>query len=80
MRITSESPDSGDGFDEIPVDYEGPNLAIGFNAKYILDVLGVLDEEEVLLSLSGELDPAVIRPASEQPTRSFLAVVMPLRI
>jgi DNA polymerase-3 subunit beta len=40
-------------------------------------VLGALDEEEVALGLSGELDPAVVRPASE---RNFLAVVMPMRI
>jgi DNA polymerase-3 subunit beta len=77
MRITSESPESGDGFDEVPVDYQGANITIGFNAKYFLDVLGSLDEEEVALGLSGELDPAVVRPASE---RNFLAVVMPMRI
>ena len=77
MRITSESPESGDGFDEIPVDYDGPAITIGFNAKYFLDVLAALDEEEVILSLSGELDPAVVRPHSD---RNFLAVVMPMRI
>jgi DNA polymerase-3 subunit beta len=77
MRITSESPESGDGFDEIPIDYDGPAITIGFNAKYFLDVLGALDEEEIILNLSGELDPAVVRPASE---RQFLAVVMPMRI
>jgi DNA polymerase-3 subunit beta len=77
MRITSESPESGDGFDEVPVEYGGASITIGFNAKYFLDVLGALDEEEVALGLSGELDPAVVRPASE---RNFLAVVMPMRI
>jgi DNA polymerase-3 subunit beta len=77
MRITSESPESGDGFDEVPVDYAGPDITIGFNAKYFLDVLGSLEEEEVVLGLSGELDPAVLRPQSD---RQFLAVVMPMRI
>ena len=78
MRITSESPESGDGFDEVPVDYAGPDITIGFNARYFLDVLGSLDdEEEVVLGLSGELDPAVLRPQSD---RQFLAVVMPMRI
>jgi DNA polymerase-3 subunit beta len=77
MRITSESPETGDGFDEIPIDYDGPAITIGFNAKYFLDVLAALDEEDVILSLSGELDPAVVRPASD---RQFLAVVMPMRI
>jgi DNA polymerase-3 subunit beta len=77
MRISTESPESGDGFDEVPVDYAGAPITIGFNAKYFLDVLGSLDEEDVFLGLSGELDPAVVRPASD---RKFLAVVMPMRI
>ncbi len=77
MRITTESPESGEGFDEIPVEYDGPSMTIGFNAKYFLDVLGALDEEEVQLKLGGELDPAVIKPVGE---RLFLAVVMPMRI
>lgn len=77
MRITTESPESGDGFDEVPVEYAGPALTIGFNAKYFLDILGSLEEDEVFLGLSGELDPAVVKPASE---RQFLAVVMPMRI
>jgi len=77
MRITTESPESGEGFDEIPIEYTGANMTIGFNAKYFLDVLGALDEDEVELGLSGELDPAVLRPAGE---KSFLAVVMPMRI
>jgi DNA polymerase-3 subunit beta len=77
MRITTESPESGEGFDEIPIEFAGPNMTIGFNAKYFLDVLASLDEEEVELGLGGELDPAVVRPAGP---RQFLAVVMPMRI
>ncbi len=82
MRITSESPESGDGFDEIPVEYAGPNMSIGFNAKYFLDVLASVTDDEVAISLSGELDPAVLRPAGATTTsdRQFLAVVMPMRI
>ncbi|CAN5714661.1 DNA polymerase III subunit beta [soil metagenome] len=77
MRISSESPDSGEGSDEVPCDYTGATITIGFNAKYFLDVLAALEEEEIVLGLGGELDPAVLRPNSE---RQFLAVVMPMRI
>jgi DNA polymerase-3 subunit beta len=81
LRITSESPESGNGFDEIAVDYNGPELTIGFNAKYFLDVLNAIDDdEEVVLGISGELDPAVVRPARESSERSYVAVVMPMRI
>ncbi len=80
LRITSESPESGNGFDEVPVDYSGPELSVGFNARYLLDVLGAMDEEEVTLGLSGELDPAVLRPGSDDSGVDYIAVVMPMRI
>jgi len=80
LRITSESPESGNGFDELPVDYTGPELTIGFNAKYFLDVLDAISDEEVILGISGELDPAVVRPASESSEQSYVAVIMPMRI
>ncbi len=81
LRISSESPESGEGFDELPIDYDGAPIAIGFNAKYFLDVLGALSTDEVTLNLSGELDPAVLRPGTGEPSeRDFLAVIMPMRI
>jgi len=80
VRIESESPEAGEGFDELPVDYEGPNVTIGFNARYFLDVLSAIEDEEVVVGISGELDPAVIKPASESTERSYLAVIMPMRI
>jgi len=80
VRITSEA-ESGDGLDEIPIDYAGSDVTIGFNAKYFLDVLGALDgEEEVLLNFSGELDPAVIQLAREGTDQTYVAVIMPMRI
>jgi DNA polymerase-3 subunit beta len=82
LRITSESPESGNGFDELAVDYDGPEVTIGFNAKYFQDVLGAMDkdEDEVVLGLSGELDPAVLRPGKDSDKEGYVAVVMPMRI
>lgn len=80
IRIESESPEAGEGFDEIAVDYDGGDVTIGFNARYFLDVLGAMVDDEVRLGISGELDPAVIQPGTESVDRSYLAVVMPMRI
>jgi DNA polymerase-3 subunit beta len=79
MRFESESPDSGEGFDEVAVDYNGPELTVGFNARYFLDVLGAVEDDEIELAVSGELDPAVVRPAKET-SGSYLSVIMPMRI
>ena len=80
IRFESESPDSGEGFDEVEADYQGPEVTVGFNARYFLDVLGAITDEEVALSISGELDPAVIKPAGESANKSYQAVIMPMRI
>lgn len=80
MRFESESPDSGEGFDEVPAEYEGAEITIGFNARYFLDVLAAIDDEEILLGVSGELDPAVIRPGGESAAKSYLSIIMPMRI
>ena len=78
LRILSENPDVGTGSEEIDVDYAGEPVTIGFNAKYLLDVLGALTENDVALELSGELDPGVIKPVGDGA--DFVGVVMPMRI
>lgn len=79
LRIVSENPDVGEGSEELDVDYAGEAVTIGFNAKYVLDVLGALDDDEVALELSGELDPGVIKPAGDSAS-DFVGVIMPMRI
>ena len=78
MRITSENPDVGEGSEEMDVDFAGDPLTIGFNARYLLDVLGSLSADDVALELSGELDPGVVRPVTE--AIDFIGVIMPMRI
>ncbi len=80
IRFSSESPESGDGFDEVSVDYDGDNFTVGFNARYFLDVLGAIDDEELELGISGELDPAILKPANPREGTDYLAVIMPMRI
>lgn len=80
IRFSSESPESGDGFDEVAVEYTGQDLTVGFNAHYLLQVLGAIEQEEVVFGVSGELDPATVRPAQSPAGVDYLAVIMPMRI
>ena len=77
LHITSESPTGGEGADEIPVDYAGGKLVVGFNAKYVLDALGALTDQEVDLEFNDELDPMTIKAANSD---AFVGVVMPMRV
>jgi DNA polymerase-3 subunit beta len=80
LRFSSESPDGGDCLDELGAEYSGSEISVGFNAKYLLDVLGAIAAENIAIELSGELDPAVISPATQPPDGSYTAVIMPMRI
>ncbi len=77
LTISSENPDVGAGTDEIESDLTGEPLTIGFNSRYLIDVLSALTSDEVALEMSGELDPGVVRPAGSD---EFVGVIMPMRI
>lgn len=78
LRVTAETPDSGSAEDAIDVDHDGPETFVGMNAKYVLDVLGALDCEDVKATFRGELDPFVIEPAEEAVR--YLGIVMGMRL
>jgi len=77
LRISAQNPDLGEARDDISIAYKGEELRIGFNARYLLDVLGALSSEEVSLSLGDEHSPALIRAPEDE---SYTAVVMPMRV
>ena len=78
LRLESERAEYGDVADELPVEYDGEELKIGFNAKYLLDVLSVAgNSEQIEMKLKGSLNPCLIQLPEDS---TFLSVVMPLRI
>jgi DNA polymerase-3 subunit beta len=77
LEIISENPDIGEGSEELDVDFVGEKVAIGFNARYLLEALSSMPDDEVVLELGGELDPGVIKPLSDS---RFVGVIMPMRI
>ena len=79
LKVTSQNPDLGEAKEEVPVEYDGEPLKIGFNARYILDVLAAMQSKDVAFELSDDLSPGVLR-GSEEADQGFTAVVMPMRI
>jgi DNA polymerase-3 subunit beta len=77
MEITSNNPELGDAKEEIEVEYKGKEMKIGFNARYVLDVLQSMHDEIVRVELNDQLSPGLVRP-NDDP--SYTCVVMPMRI
>ena len=48
LRVLSQNPDLGEAKEDVPVEYEGEPLKIGFNARYLIEVLAVLQSADVV--------------------------------
>lgn len=81
LRVEAESPEHGEGFDEVPITGgQKRNSVIGACAKYLLDAVLAVEGDDVAIGVSGELDPIVAKPAGVSSGGAFLGVVMPMRV
>jgi DNA polymerase III subunit beta len=77
MEIFSNNPEIGDAKEELDVRYSGDGLKIGFNAKYLMDILNNIQDEEIDIELNDQLSAGILRPTNDS---SYTCVVMPMRI
>jgi len=80
VELSSYHQDFGDAKEEVEVSYEGPSLEIGFNARYLMEALSVMDMEDVVMELKDEGSPGIIKPQSMTEPSNQLCIVMPMRI
>lgn len=75
VLVAGRSQEKGDA--EAPVDasIDGQGMEIAFNIRYLIDVLSVIREEQVVLETSGPTAPGVVRPAGRD---DFIHVIMPM--
>jgi DNA polymerase-3 subunit beta len=77
LKVIAVSPQLGDNITTINMEKSGEDLEIAFNAKFVLDILAVIEESSVNIEANGKLQPVIIKP--EKNTK-LLYVVMPLRV
>jgi DNA polymerase-3 subunit beta len=77
MSIATQNPELGDAKEEIQVNYDGEEIKIGFNARYLLDILNSFNEDEVEIELNDQLSPGLFRPKQDN---KYTCIVMPMRI
>ncbi len=77
LTITSDNPDLGEVKEEIDAEYKGDAISIGFNPKYVSELLGQISSDQIAINLGGELDPGLLKPVGGD---DYLGVVMPMRI
>ena len=77
MTFFSSSPDLGEAKEEVPVDYKGDTVTLGFNARYVIDVLNAMTSDKVVLELQDPLSPVLVK---EDGNEDYQCVIMPMRI
>ena len=78
VRITSSSAELGEAREELAIQYLGKPFTVGFNAKYIIDVISTITETQPLvMELFGETGPGKFFTEADE---SSISIVMPLRL
>jgi DNA polymerase-3 subunit beta len=78
LELSVATGDIGEGTEEVSIAYNGPPITIGFNARYLMDLLVAVDPaERVILDLSEPTTPALLRTEDDD---GYRYVVMPMHL
>jgi DNA polymerase III subunit beta len=77
ITLSVTSPENGTAAEEVPADYGAEGLEIGFNARYLLDILGQIEGDTVEVHLADAAAPTLLR---ENDKAAALYVLMPMRV
>ena len=77
LQLRANNPEQDEAVEDLAIQYNDTPLEMSFNAQYILDVLGVLDGDDVRMSMS-EANQSVLVQDPTQPDQTY--VVMPMRV
>lgn len=77
LYLSANTPDLGSGEEFFPVVFSGEELVIGFNGKYLIDGLTVIDSDEVQFDLQEDSKSAVLRVLEDN---SYRYVIMPIKL
>jgi len=74
LLVSKSTPDIGESREELSVDYQGKEIAIGFNPVYLIDVLKNLQEENIKFEITDSEKPGAIR------LNGYVYIVLPMSL
>lgn len=77
LNLSASSTDASSAVEELEVSYDGPEMEIGFNARYLLDIAGQVNSETVEFALADQGSPSLVRAPGDEAS---LFVLMPMRV
>ena len=81
VRISSQDPDYSTSAEEkVPCDYEGNPMSIGFNGQFMIEILGVLNDDTIELKVTDPVRPGVYTPLNQAENEEILIIEMPVQM
>src|SRR5690606_34236156 len=80
VKLAVQTPDLGEAQDEVPINYDGDPLDIGFNENYLLEILRYIPTDDVKLTFKAPERAATLEPEGWNENTKFLCLVMPLKL
>ena len=77
LILSVTNPDSGSATEELEVDYDSSPIDIGFNARYVLDIVQQIEGDHARFLLNDAASPTVVRDSNDE---GALYVLMPMRV
>lgn len=77
LVISATNPDKGSASEYVDVVYDGDEVEIGFNSKYVLDVARQIKGNEIIIKLSDSVSPTLVY---DKDDKEVLFVLMPMRV
>ncbi|MBZ0316913.1 MAG: DNA polymerase III subunit beta [Anaerolineae bacterium] len=81
VRVRGQSNEKGDNESLVTASVDGTSVDISFNIRYLIDVLNVIKEDQVVIETNTSTDPGVVRPmkTDDDGLDHFVHVIMPMR-
>lgn len=81
LNVSAQDLDfSNEATEQLTCTYDGEPLTIGFNAKFLVEMLGILDTDEVKLEMSTATRAGILLPGEETEGEEILMLVMPVML
>jgi len=77
INMIASDPENGTATEDIIVQYEGEEIEIGFNSKYIFEMINQLDEEKLILEFCDSTSPLIVKESSNN---DLIYVLMPMHV
>lgn len=80
LTLSVNTPDVGEAVEEVTCSYDGDKMEIGYNARYLLDILRTMDCDDVSFKLDRNDNAGVVLPEDKDATVQHQCLLMPLRL